>query len=117
MTSCGSESAPGVNFSGAEYACRTPRVGKLGSWQVAGTQSALDTIHASGAKNVASQDSTSRITFPRWLKYAPKDSARAIWTKEFGAIQDAGYPVVVDEFGEFDCGHEKIDRLMDWADG
>ena len=115
--------------------CTTPRVGKLGSWQVVGTQSVLDTIRASGAKNVvivAGLNFSNNLS--HWLKYAPKDSARAIvagvhvyfddltcenpacWAKEFGAIQDAGYPVVVDEFGEFDCGNEKIDRLMDWAD-
>jgi hypothetical protein len=115
--------------------CTTPRVGKLGSWHVVGTQSVLDTIRARGAKNVvivAGLNFSNNLS--HWLKYAPKDSARAIvagvhvyfddltcenpacWTKEFGAIQDAGYPVVVDEFGEFDCGHAKIDRLMDWAD-
>jgi endoglucanase len=116
--------------------CETPRVGKLGRWQVVGTQAVVDAIRATGATNpiiIAGLNFSNDLS--HWLEYAPTDPDRAIvagvhvyfdnlgcensacWTKEFGAIQDAGCPVVVDEFGEFDCAHAKIDRLMAWADG
>jgi len=115
--------------------CKTPPVGKLGSWEVVGTQSVVDTIRATGASNpiiIAGLNFSNDLS--EWLTYAPTDPDRAIlagahvyfddlgcedpacWTKEFGAIEDAGYPVVVDEFGEFACAHTKIDRLMDWGD-
>ncbi|MBV8531997.1 MAG: cellulase family glycosylhydrolase [Candidatus Eremiobacteraeota bacterium] len=115
-------------------ACETPRVGKLGRWKVVGTQSVVDEIRATGATNpiiVAGLDFSNDLT--QWLRYAPIDPAHAIvagahvyfdlgcedtacWTRDFGAIQRAGYPVIVDEFGELDCAHAKIDRLMTWAD-
>jgi endoglucanase len=100
--------------------CETPPVGRLGRWRVVGTRRVVGAIR--------SRD------LSRWLQYAPPDPDRAIvagahiyfdglgcedplcWTRELSAISAAGYPVVVDEFGEFDCGHEKIDRLMNWAD-
>ena len=115
--------------------CETPQVGKLGRWKVVGTQSVLDTIRATGAANpiiVAGLSYSNDLT--HWLQYAPADPQHAIvagahvyfddlgcenpscWTRELVAIEAAGYPVVVDEFGKFDCGHQKIDELMDWAD-
>jgi endoglucanase len=115
--------------------CETPPVGRLGKWKVVGTQSIVDTIRATGAANpiiVAGLNYSNNLS--HWLQYAPSDPEHAViagahvyfddlgcedaacWTRELGAIEDAGYPVVVDEFGEFDCGHAKIDRLMDWAD-
>jgi endoglucanase len=115
--------------------CETPPVGKLGRWTVVGTQDVVDAIRATGASNpiiVAGLNLSNDLS--RWLAYAPNDPDRAIvagvhvyfddlgcedsacWTKELGPIQAAGYPVVVDEFGETDCGHAKIDRLMRWAD-
>lgn len=116
--------------------CETPPVGKLGRWQVVGTQSVVNAIRAGGAANpiiVAGLNFSNDLS--HWLKYAPVDPDHAIvagahvyfddlgcedstcWTKELGGIQDTGFPVVVDEFGETDCAHAKIDRLMDWADG
>jgi endoglucanase len=116
--------------------CETPRVGKLGRWKVVGTQSVVNTIRAAGAVNpivVAGLNFSNDLS--HWVHYRPVDPDHAIvagahvyfdnlgcensacWAKEFGAIEDAGYPVIVDEFGETDCGHAKIDRLMDWADG
>jgi len=115
--------------------CETPRVGKLGSWKVVGTQSIVNAIRATGAANpiiVAGLRYSNDLS--RWVRYAPADPDHAIvagahvyfdglgcedpacWTKEFGAVQDAGYPVVVDEFGETDCTHAKIDVLMKWGD-
>jgi len=115
--------------------CRTPKVGKLGAWTVVGTQSVVNTIRATGAKNpiiVAGLDYSNDLS--QWLSFAPSDSAHAIiagvhiyfdgltceggtcWTNTFGSIQNAGCPVIVDEFGEFDCKHTKIENLMNWAD-
>lgn len=115
--------------------CETPPVGKLGRWKVVGTQAVVDAIRATGASNpiiVAGLNFSNDLS--QWLRYVPADPDHAIaagahvyfddlgcedpacWTNEFGGIQDAGYPVVVDEFGETDCAHAKIDRLMDWAD-
>jgi endoglucanase len=115
--------------------CETPPVGKVGRWRVVGTQSVVDDVRAVGAANpiiVAGLNFSNDLT--DWLQWAPKDPDRAIvagahvyfddlgcedaacWTKEFAAVEAAGYPVVVDEFGETDCRHVKIDRLMDWAD-
>jgi len=115
--------------------CETPVVRRVGKWKVVGTQAVVDAIRAAGADNpiiVAGLNYSNDLS--HWLQYVPADPKRAIvagahvyfddlgcessscWTRELGAIQEAGYPVVVDEFGEFDCGHEKIDELMDWAD-
>jgi endoglucanase len=118
-----------------EGGCETPPVGKLGRWKVVGTQAIVDTIRATGATNpiiVAGLNFSNDLS--HWLQYAPADPDRAIvagshdyfdglgcedpdcWTRELGNIEAAGYPVVVDEFGETDCNHDKIDRLMSWAD-
>ena len=115
--------------------CETPPVGKLGGWKVVGTQRVVDVIRATGAGNpivIAGLKFSNDLS--RWPQYAPHDADRAIiagahvyfdelgcedaacWTRELGTIEAAGYPVVVDEFGETDCGHAKIDRLMRWAD-
>jgi endoglucanase len=115
--------------------CETPRVGKLGRWKVVGTQAVVKAIRATGATNpiiVAGLNFSNDLS--RWLRYAPADPSHAVvagahvyfdglgcedpacWSKELGEIEDSGYPVVVDEFGQNDCGDARIDRLMDWAD-
>jgi endoglucanase len=115
--------------------CETPRVGGLGRWRVVGTASIIRTIRSTGAANpiiVAGLNFSNDLS--QWLRYAPPDPDQAIiagahvyfdglgcedpacWTRELAAIAAAGHPVVVDEFGEFDCGHAKIDRLVNWAD-
>ena len=115
--------------------CQTPPVGSLGRWKVVGTQTIVDAIRATGAGNpiiVAGLNFSNDLS--RWVQYAPSDPDRAIvagsheyfdglgcedpacWSKELGSIEASGYPVVVDEFGETDCKHDKIDRLMSWAD-
>jgi len=115
--------------------CTTPSVPRVGSWKVVGTQAVVDVIRATGARNViivAGLNYSNDLSL--WRQFAPTDSLHSIvagahvyfdelgcedaacWTREYGAIERAGYPVVVDEFGEFDCRHAKIDRLMHWAD-
>lgn len=115
--------------------CETPRVGKLGRWKVVGTQDVVNAIRATGAANpiiVAGLNFSNDLS--HWVRYAPADPSHAIvagahvyfddlscedaacWSKELGGIEESGYPVVVDEFGQNDCGHARIDRLMDWAD-
>ena len=38
------------------------------------------------------------------------------WNEVLAPIQAAGYPLIIDEFGETDCDHDYVDKLMDWAD-
>jgi Cellulase (glycosyl hydrolase family 5) len=108
--------------------------GKGCSWTVVGTQSVVNTVRATGATNpiiIAGLNYSNDLS--QWLTNVPTDSAKAIiarahvyfdglacedstcWTREYGGIQAASYPVVVDEFGDFKCSTE-IDQLMDWAD-
>jgi hypothetical protein len=108
--------------------------GKGCSWTVVGTQSVVNTVRATGATNpiiIAGLNYSNDLS--EWLNNVPTDSAKAIvagahvyfdglgcedstcWTSEYGGIQAAGYPVVVDEFGDFKCSTE-IDQLMDWGD-
>ncbi len=115
--------------------CETPPVGSLGSWRVVGTQTVVSAIRKLGATNpiiIAGLRYSNDLS--QWLKYAPTDpygelvagahvyfdglgcEDPACWTRQYAAIQEAGYPVLVDEFGELDCAHAKIDRLMAWAD-
>ncbi len=116
--------------------CETPPVPGVGKWKVVGTQTVVNAIRATSAANpiiVAGLRFSNDLS--QWLEYAPVDPDRAIvagahvyfdglgcekascWSRELGSIEAAGYPVIVDEFGETDCAHAKIDRLMAWADG
>jgi endoglucanase len=110
--------------------------GGTGSWTVVGTQSVVDTIRGTGATNpiiIAGLNWSNDLT--QWLQWKPTDSANAIiagahnyfdnlgcqdptcWTRVWQNIQNNGYPVLVDELGQFKrCDHSKIDILMNWAD-
>jgi hypothetical protein len=110
--------------------------GGTGSWTVVGTQSVVNTIRATGATNViiiAGLNWSNDLS--QWLNYVPVDSTShaivagahvyqdglgcdtaSCWTSQYQAIENAGYPVIVSEFGQFSCNHSKIDLLMAWAD-
>jgi hypothetical protein len=110
--------------------------GGTGSWTVVGTQSVVNTIRATGATNpiiIAGLNFSNDLS--QWLSFVPSDSAHAIiagahvyqdglgcdtsscWISQYQGIEDAGYPVMVSEFGQFGaCNHSKIDKLMAWAD-
>jgi hypothetical protein len=121
--------------------CTTPKVhGK--TWTVLGTQSVVNTIRETvGATNpiiIAGLDYSNQLN--NWLSYVPSDpdgqiiagvhiyfdgldcETSSCWTTVFGGIQSAGYPVIVDETGEFDtisgggCGSGSEQTLTAWAD-
>jgi endoglucanase len=108
-----------------------------GSWRVVGSQSLVNTVRAACATNpiiIAGLDWSDDLT--QWLYYAPHDSAKQLiagfhtykppldtwcttagcWNRTLAPIQAAGYPVIIDEFGEEDCAHGYIDKVMEWAD-
>jgi len=108
-----------------------------GSWRVVGTQSVVNTVRATGATNpiiIAGLDWSDDLT--QWLRYVPSDTAKQLiagfhtyappldknctttscWDNVLAPIQAAGYPLLINEFGETDCAHDYIDKVMDWAD-
>ena len=110
---------------------------RAGSWRVAGMQSLVDTVRATGAINpmiIAGLDWSDDLT--QWLYYMPHDPTRQLiagfhtyappldswcttagcWNRTLAPIQAAGYPVIIDEFGEEDCAPGYIDKVMAWAD-
>ena len=109
--------------------------GGTGSWTVVGTQSVVSTIRGTGATNaiiIAGLNWSNDLS--QWLSFVPADSSHAIvagahvyqdglgcdtascWTSQYQAIENAGYPVIISEFGQFTCNHSQIDLLMSWAD-
>ena len=102
-----------------------------GTWQVAGYQSLLDAVRASGASNpvlVAGnrwagdlrgwphgvQDPMHQLA-ASWHVYSPGprlDSLRDLVVRPVAAA----YPVVAAEFGEKDCAPSWAHDFMDWAD-
>jgi hypothetical protein len=117
--------------------CHSINVPGVGSWKVVGTQSIVTRIRSTGAANpiiVAGLDWSDDLT--QWLHYVPADPLHQIiagfhtyappldnfcttakcWNEVLAPIQAAGYPLIIDEFGETDCDHDYVDKLMDWAD-
>jgi endoglucanase len=102
-------------------------------YQVAGFQSLLDAVRATGAANVVllgglaySNDLT------QWLQYAPADprhnlaafahlynfntcSSTSCFDSQLAPVA-AQVPLTLSEIGENDCGHGFIDTVMNWAD-
>jgi hypothetical protein len=115
----------------------TAKSKQTGSWRVVGMQSVVSTVRATGATNpiiLAGLDWSDDLT--HWLRYVPSDPARQIiagfhtyappldthcttkgcWDSVLAPIQAAGYPLLINEFGETDCAHGYIDKVMNWAD-
>lgn len=103
----------------------------LGAWQVAGFQSLLDVVRATGARNpilVAGNRWAGDLRgWPHGL-VDPLHQLAASWHlfspgSRLDALRDlvvrplAGtYPVVAAELSEKDCAHGWLDRFMGWAD-
>ena len=108
-----------------------------GSWRVVGMESVVNTVRATGATNpiiIAGLDWSDDLS--QWLQYVPNDPAKQLiagfhtyappldktcvtqscWDSVLAPIQAAGYPLLINEFGEEDCKHGYIDRVMSWAD-
>ncbi|NUR50348.1 MAG: cellulase family glycosylhydrolase [Hamadaea sp.] len=103
------------------------------SYQVAGMQSLVNAVRATGATNVlmvAGLTWTNDLT--QWLAYKPTDPAGNIvaswhsynfnacvttscWDSQIGTVA-AQVPVVAGEIGQNTCAHDYIDQVMAWAD-
>ena len=115
----------------------TAKLKRKGSWRVVGTQSIVSTVRATGATNpiiIAGLDWSDDLS--QWLQYVPSDPAKQLiagfhtyappldkicttescWDHVLAPIQAAGYTLLINEFGEGDCAHGYIDRVMNWAD-
>lgn len=102
-------------------------------YQVAGMQSLVNAVRATGATNVimvAGLTWTNDLT--QWLAYKPVDPAGNIvaswhsynfnacvtvscWDSQIGSVATQ-VPVVAGEIGQNTCAHDYIDQLMAWAD-
>lgn len=102
-------------------------------YEVAGMQTLVDAVRATGATNVimvSGLEWTNNLS--QWLDYAPTDPAgnlmaswhsynfnacvdTACWDSQIGPVA-AQVPVQVGEFGQDTCAHDYVDQVMDWAD-
>ncbi|GAB3803133.1 cellulase family glycosylhydrolase [Micromonospora zhanjiangensis] len=102
-------------------------------YQVAGMQSLVNAVRATGATNVimvAGLTWTNDLT--QWLAYKPNDPTgnlmaswhtynfnacvtTSCWDSQIGAVAKQ-VPVTAGEIGQNTCAHDYIDQVMDWAD-
>jgi aryl-phospho-beta-D-glucosidase BglC (GH1 family) len=103
------------------------------TYQVAGMQTLVDTVRATGATNVIMTGGltwTNDLT--QWLTYQPTDPTgnliaswhsynfnacvtTSCWDSQIGAVA-AKVPVQAGEIGQNSCAHNYIDQVMAWAD-
>jgi endoglucanase len=104
------------------------------SWTVQGTQSVVTAIRNLNVTNpiiIAGLDYSNQLN--DWLQYVPVDPLNQIiagvhlyydldctnascWTSTWSPIQAAGYPVIIDETGEFSCTSTNTQAMTTWAD-
>jgi endoglucanase len=102
-------------------------------YPVAGMQTLVNVVRATGAKNVIMLSGLAHATnLTQWLKYEPTDpdhnlvaswhsynsngcKNRACWADQMGSVTKS-VPVVAGEIGEFDCADDYIDPLMAYLD-
>jgi aryl-phospho-beta-D-glucosidase BglC (GH1 family) len=102
-------------------------------YQVAGMQTLVDAVRATGATNVIMTGGltwTNDLT--QWLAYKPVDPTgnlmaswhsynfnacvtASCWDSQIGSVA-AEVPVQAGEIGQNTCGHDYIDQVMAWAD-
>ncbi|MEV0201211.1 cellulase family glycosylhydrolase [Nonomuraea sp. NPDC050691] len=103
------------------------------TYQVAGMQSLVDAVRATGATNVIMLGGlTWSNDLSQWLTYKPTDptgnlmaawhtynfnscSNVSCWDSQVGAVA-AQVPVHAGEIGQNSCAHDYIDQVMAWAD-
>lgn len=103
-------------------------------YEVAGFQTLVDTVRATGATNVIMLGGVQYSNaLSQWLKYKPNDpmgnlvaawhsynfnacAKQSCWERTIAPV-NAVVPVVAGEIGENDCAHTYIDTLMTWLDG
>jgi endoglucanase len=103
------------------------------SYSVAGMQTLVNTVRATGARNVIMLGGLGYASdLSEWLAYEPKDpdhnlaaswhaynfggcSAQSCWNSQIAPVISK-VPVIVGEIGENDCADDFIDPLMRWLD-
>ena len=103
------------------------------SYQVAGFQSLLNAVRATGATNVVMVGGIRWSNdLSQWLTYKPTDPLNNLmafahiynfnacidstcWDREWAPVA-AQVPLAITEIGENTCGHSFIDKVMAWAD-
>ena len=103
------------------------------TYAVAGMQSLVNAVRATGATNVLmSPGLTWTNDLSQWLTYKPNDPSgnlvaswhsynfnacvtASCWDSQIGAVA-AQVPVTAGEIGQNTCAHDYIDQLMSWAD-
>ena len=110
--------------------------GALPAYQAAGMAALVGAIRATGSTQPIMLGGLGFSNLlGRWLEHLPPDPANALvasfhsypapngecidaacWDATLGAIRRAGHPVVTGEVGNFGCGHDYLQRYMDWAD-
>ncbi|MFN2539401.1 MAG: cellulase family glycosylhydrolase, partial [Mycobacteriales bacterium] len=102
------------------------------SFRVAGMQSLVDAVRATGARNVLMLGGLSwSLDLTGWLKHKPRDPTgnlaaawhvynfnactASCWKSNVAAVAKV-VPVVAGEIGEDDCRHVFVDQLMPWLD-
>lgn len=103
------------------------------NYEVAGMQSLVDAIRATGATNVIMLGGLEwSNNLKEWLTYMPKDPQKNLaavahvyswngcvdttcWDTSYGKVA-AQVPLVLTEIGQKTCAHDFIDKVMAWAD-
>jgi len=103
------------------------------SFAIAGMQQLVDAVRQTGASNVILVGGLAWANdLSKWLDYRPTDpagnlaaawhvynfnacAAQQCWEAQVAPVVRQ-VPVVAGEIGENNCGHDFIDRLMDWLD-
>ncbi|WP_329071097.1 cellulose binding domain-containing protein [Streptomyces sp. NBC_01429] len=103
-------------------------------FQVAGMQSLVNAVRATGAQNLVLVPGLAYANDMRqWLQYRPSDpagnlaaawhtynfntcSSESCWNEQLAPVL-AQVPLVAGEIGENTCAHGYIDRVMAWLDG
>jgi len=104
------------------------------SYDVAGMQTLVRTVRATGAKNVIMLGGLGYASdLSQWLKYKPRDPdhnlaaswhaynfggchVSACWSSQIAPVISK-VPLIAGEIGENDCADDYIDPLMTWLDG
>jgi endoglucanase len=103
-------------------------------YQVAGFQSLVNAVRATGAANVIMVGGlTWSNTVDQWLQFRPTDPLNNLmafghvynfngcvttscWDGQWAPVA-AQVPLVLSEIGQNDCAHGFVDQVMTWADG
>jgi hypothetical protein len=103
-------------------------------YQVAGMQSLVNAVRATGATNVIMVPGLAFTNdLSQWRAFRPTDATgnliaswhsynfnqcvtQSCWDSTIGAVAQQT-PVMIGEIGQNTCAHDYIDRLMAWADG